>query len=241
MTGNTWTLAMTLVAMAPLHAGAFQESGEEPVLSRARLVLEAALRERYADVERFDLVLLEPSAARWKKKEVGVDEIVVPEDKLLGKRGSVLVRYREPNGARRESAVWWSIKAFRPVAVARRPIRAHESINESDFIVESHDIAGLVEVVRDIREVGANRRARRFIAAGAPLLKSDLDYAPEVTREQMVTVKVGTKMVLVETVGVAEEEGRTGEIIQIANPVSRMRYPARVTGIGEVSVGVLPK
>jgi flagella basal body P-ring formation protein FlgA len=234
-------IAVVLAAVLPLKASEARDFMDETVVDRARHALEAVLRERHAEIERFDLVLIEPDVARWQHRDATTVEIVVPDGASLGKRACVLVRHRRPDGIVQESAIWWSIRAFRPVAVSRRVIRVHEAVNQSDVVIQSRDVAGVPEVIGDIREIGPDRRARRFIPAGTALQQLDLDYVPEVSREQQVRVKVGAGQVLLETVGVAAQEGRTGEVILVTNPASRMRYPARVTGIGEVSVGGGPR
>ena len=232
-------MAIAMTAVVQLQVCSAREIAEEILVVRARTALEAALRERHADIERFDLILLEPSAA--KRDPAAPVEIVVPNVASLGKRACVLVRYRNADGSARQSALWWSISAFRPVAVTRRPIRAREVLRESDLTTQSRDVAGMSEPVGDFREIGPDRRARRFMLAGTALQQSDLDYAPEVAREQQVKVKVGAGQVLLETLGVASEEGRTGDIILVTNPASKLRYPARIIGSGEVMVGSAPR
>lgn len=177
------------------------------------------------------------TSALWQRSDAEATAIVVPAGQPLGRRASVIVRYRRSDGTERQSVTWWSVGAFRPVAVVRRFIRAREAVSEADVTVEIKDVAGRPDVIGDAGEIGPNRRARRFIPAGAALQRSDLDYMPEVSLDQQVNVTITAGLVSIETVAIAAKEGRTGDVIMVTNPASNLRYPARVTGMGAVSVG----
>jgi flagella basal body P-ring formation protein FlgA len=231
------SLLWIALAMTPVVACA----REETVLERAHDVLLAALQEKHADIDRFELTPLGPGLAKWQGMDARSVEFLALSEAAPGKRARTVVRYDHLDGSRREDAIWWSIRAMGPVLVTRRTIRANEAVTASDVALETADVAGLKGALREIRSGGPVLKARRHLAAGKALQISDLEAAPEVDRDQRIKVRVGAGPVLIETVGIAEEAGRLGEIIRVSNPASGMRYSARISAAGEVTVGGQPE
>jgi flagella basal body P-ring formation protein FlgA len=118
---------------------------------------------------------------------------------------------------------WWSLKAYAPVVVARRALRAGEAVRTADIALEERDIAGsggaLLDADPGLAE--ARWRATRFVQPGAALRRSDLEPAPEVLRGQQVRVSVVSGSFTIETTGVAREEGRLGAVIGVVRPARR--------------------
>jgi flagella basal body P-ring formation protein FlgA len=233
MTAKFAGIAGLVLALSPAWALASQES----VLDRAHEVLLAALKERQPGVERFELVPLGPGLAKWRSMDASTAEVSVGHDASSARRAKVAVRYARPDGSRREAPIWWSVRAFEPVLVARRLVRANETVTADDFVLQAVDVAGIRRTMRAFESDGPVRKARRFISAGAVLRETDLEPVPEVARDQQVKVRVGAGSVRIETVGIATEQGRLGQIIRVANPASRLRYSARISGEGEVTLG----
>jgi flagella basal body P-ring formation protein FlgA len=230
-------IAVIVFAVMSLRAEAMSGEANEPILDQARKVLEAKLQERYPAIVRFELRPIQPRARRWVPGDTRAVEVIVPDAKSLARRAVVLVRERLSDGRTADWPIWWSVRAERPVMVVRRAIRQNEPVREQDCFLQYRDVAGMPETIGGFQEIGTNRRARRHIPSGAPLRIGDLEFAPEVAREQSVKVMIGAGPVQIETVGVATKEGRSGEVIQVTNPTSGKRYSALVIGFGEVRVG----
>ncbi len=83
------------------------------------------------------------------------------------------------------------------------------------------------ECVSDISKI-AGMIARREIAAGAPICASMLEAPREVVRGDTVSVIAQAGAAVIETQGVAEQDGRRGDIITLRNPRSGKIFRGRV-------------
>jgi flagella basal body P-ring formation protein FlgA len=70
--------------------------------------------------------------------------------------------------------------------------------------------------------------ANNFIARGATIRSSDIITAPQVKRNELVTVLVQSNTISVTTKAVARADGRNGDRIMMQNPESRQTFFARV-------------
>jgi len=81
--------------------------------------------------------------------------------------------------------------------------------------------------------VGA--RIKRRVTAGRPVNPNNLCY---VCKGDNVTISAGNPSMRVKTSGVALEDGRMGETIQVKNRRSNKTIYARVAGTGQVEIGI---
>lgn len=187
--------------------------------------LVSALRARFPEVVRFEVTpLSRPRAAGT--------EVELPDELALDKRIQTHVAATAKDGTPRRSVQWWSLKAYAPVVVARRALRAGEAVRSADIALEERDIAGSGGVLLDADPglAEARWRATRFVQTGAALRRADLELAPEVLRGQQVRVSVVSGSFTIETTGVAREEGRLGAVIGVVRPGEAQPYFAEVTG-----------
>ena len=187
--------------------------------------LVSALRARFPEVVRFEATPLSHPRA-------GNAELELPDELALDRRIQTHVASTAKDGTPRRSVQWWSLKAYAPVVVARRALRAGEAVRPADIALEERDIAGsggaLLDADPGLAE--ARWRATRFVQPGAALRRSDLEPAPEVLRGQQVRVSVVSGSFTIETTGVAREEGRLGAVIGVVRPGEAQPYFAEVTG-----------
>lgn len=230
-----------IAGLAVALASATACAREPTALARAHDVLLVALKERQPAVDRFELMPLGSGQAKWLRMEGATAEFEVRNESSSARRARVVIRYDHLDGSRREESIWWSVRAMSQALVARRAIRANDRVTANDFVVETVDVAGMEGLLKAFEPGGPARQARRFIAAGKPVREMDLETPPDVDRDQMVKVRVGAGPVLIETTGIAIEQGHLGDIIRISNPASRMRYSARISAAGEVTVGSWPE
>ena len=187
--------------------------------------LESALRVRFPEVARFEVTPL----SRPRAAGAGLE---LPDELTLDKRIQTHVVTAAKDGTSRRTVQWWSLKAYAPVVVARRALRAGEAVRPADIALEERDIAGsggaLLDADPGLAE--ARWRATRFVQTGAALRRADLEPAPEVLRGQQVRVSVVSGSFTIETTGVAREEGRLGAVIGVVRPGEAQPYFAEVTG-----------
>lgn len=81
--------------------------------------------------------------------------------------------------------------------------------------------------------VGA--RIKRRVSAGRPVDPKNLCY---VCKGDRVTISAGTTNMLVKTSGIALEDGRMGETIQVKNKRSNKKIYARVASTGQVEISM---
>jgi len=187
--------------------------------------LVSALRARFPEVVRFEVTPLS------RPRGAGT-EVELPDELTLDKRIQTHVVIAARDGTPRRSVQWWSLKAYAPVVVARRALRAGEPVRPADIALEERDIAGSAGALLDADPglAEARWRATRFVQPGAALRRSDLEPAPEVLRGQQVRVSVVSGSFTIETTGVAREEGRLGAVIGVVRPGEAQPYFAEVTG-----------
>ncbi|HEY0502232.1 MAG TPA: flagellar basal body P-ring formation chaperone FlgA [Lysobacter sp.] len=82
----------------------------------------------------------------------------------------------------------------------------------------------------------SERRLRRAVRVGAPVLDEDLEPLPAVAAQQPIAVAVERGAVRIVTTGVALQDGVVGERIAVRAEQSRHAVQARVVAKGEVIV-----
>jgi flagella basal body P-ring formation protein FlgA len=86
----------------------------------------------------------------------------------------------------------------------------------------------------DIKDV-VGARIKRRVSAGRPVDPNNLCY---VCKGDSVTISAGTPNMRVKTSGVALEDGRMGETIQVKNRRSNKKIHARVASTGQVEISI---
>ncbi len=83
----------------------------------------------------------------------------------------------------------------------------------------------------------AGKLLRRPVAAGTAIRTAWLDAPKAVTRGETVTVEARAGGAVIQAPGQAQGSGAVGQTIQVLNPMSNKRFPARVEARGKVAVG----
>jgi flagella basal body P-ring formation protein FlgA len=86
----------------------------------------------------------------------------------------------------------------------------------------------------DIKDV-VGARIKRRVSAGRPVDPNNLCY---VCKGDRVTISAGTSTMQVKTSGLALEDGRMGETIQVKNRSSKKKIYARVVSTGQVKISI---
>lgn len=202
----------------------------------AREALERHVRGRYAGLTRVDAVpvaLTKPVTLPKGELSLTVRPL---RGETLSKRVCVWVDVRVNGVAATSLPIWFAVNAYRPAMVAVRSLARHDRLNGGDLRVEERDIAGLSAEAVAADTVVASWRARQPIMAGQVLLKSDVEPAPSVSRNQAIQVHVVSGGVVIETSGIAMQEGRVGDRVAVRNPDSQKEYLAKIISEGVVMV-----
>jgi flagella basal body P-ring formation protein FlgA len=122
--------------------------------------------------------------------------------------------------------------------VMRHAVRAGQTIDDGAVEqVELTDYPGWAAPLAD-KSLVLGRRARRAIAARAPLTAQLLRVRREVERGDSVTVTLPGEATLTAQ---AESPGRKGEMILLKNPLTGRRFSSKVTGVGQAVVAAETK
>jgi flagella basal body P-ring formation protein FlgA len=140
-------------------------------------------------------------------------------------------------GHNRRFTVWARVKVAISTTrvVATQDIKPGQPLDAAQFRVETQDAlpgAAFVTAIAD----AAGRIARRNIVAGTPIRPEWLEAPKEIQRGETVQVEVFQGGAHLRLEGVAQASGAVGDTIQIENPTSKRRFPARVSAKGKVVV-----
>jgi flagella basal body P-ring formation protein FlgA len=177
-----------------------------------------------------------------------LDDIAVPAGKVelrprlqersaITKRISVSMEIRVAGNSYRVLPLWFSVKAFQPVLVARSSKRAGDLLRREDFVSQPLDVAALASVPVAAREhLTGDLRLKFPLDAGDPLLRSQVEQRPLVVRHQAVAVKVSEGAIVVEATGVALADAHLGDLVKVENPASKQQFLATVVADGTVAI-----
>jgi flagellar basal body P-ring formation protein FlgA len=134
----------------------------------------------------------------------------------------------------RTMPVWFAVRAWRPVWVAREPVAAGQATSQGFFTVEQREITALPSPPWPAGQGLEGLRLRRAVDAGAVLTAAQVELLPAVARNQPVRVQVNAGLVALQAAGVALADARIGERVRVLNPASRETFAARVVADGLV-------
>lgn len=129
--------------------------------------------------------------------------------------------------------VWFSVHAWKRVPVALRELAAGSAVHPEDFEYSTCDIMQHTGVVD---RLPPKSRLRTALAAGMPIMAGAIEALPEISRNQEVAVRVEAGNIVIETAGVAQADGRTGDVVRVKNAGSSEIFLARVLEPGVVAV-----
>jgi flagella basal body P-ring formation protein FlgA len=120
------------------------------------------------------------------------------------------------------------VRVFEEVVVSSQALASQEIVKASDVRLERRDIAGLqARPFYRIDEV-IGQQVARAIPVNETLTQKKLERPTVMRRGSAVTLVYETGALRVETPGIAEENGKAGELIQVKNPSSGKLLRGRV-------------
>jgi flagella basal body P-ring formation protein FlgA len=208
-----------------------QDSGE--IARIAGDFLSAEVRSRHPDVTRVEVTPVGPAP----RVRVTGDGLLprLPGNQRLTRR--VCVRVDVMQGGRRVDSVpvWFALRTYRATLVALHPLRPKQPVLPGDVVQREHEVTLNDDALSEPAAV-AGTRVKRYLRAGAVLHANNLEAVPAVLPDQQVAVHMVSGSFDIETTGVAEQEGRLGEMILVRNPSSGTSYHATVTSRNRVEV-----
>lgn len=126
--------------------------------------------------------------------------------------------------------IWFAVKAYAPVRVAKRSMPPRQRITGDDFRIEERNVVDVQGVPVPTGELLASTWLKRGVRAGEVLIDAAMESAPLIERGDDVRVKVVVGSIQIETKGIALGNGRLGDTIKVENPGSREAFSGKVIG-----------
>jgi len=153
----------------------------------------------------------------------------VAQDAALASRMLVTVRVRCEDEREATVPVWFKVKAYAPVAVAARDLPRGGALTPDDLRVEQVDLARLRGDTVARETLPAGLRMVTPVRAGTPVLQAAVRTEPDVVAQQPVLIRATAGVVKIEMLGLALQNGRIGDRVQVLNLSSGDTLLARVT------------
>ena len=120
------------------------------------------------------------------------------------------------------------IDVVKEVVVATRTIQRHEIISEDDLSLEARDLSGIRSDVVFDPLLAVGMMAKNTIQFGKAIAFSNIQYPPDVTRGDLVTLEAKVGGVVVKTPGEILETGAVGDFVRVKNLSSGVIVRAKV-------------
>jgi flagella basal body P-ring formation protein FlgA len=212
-------LAVCLLALVVAATGAWATDSPEPA---ADTTLEAELRARRPDILRWE--------TRPVERSRHAAQTHAPAIVAVGRLG-VRTPVRFADGRVR----WYAVAGFRPVPVSAHAVEVGASLTAADALIAERDVIGPACEPVSIDD-GSRWRATRRLATGEALCANAVARAPDVERDQRVTLSTERGAIRVTRVLVAAGDARTGERVRLRDPATAQTVTAIVTGAATARV-----
>jgi flagella basal body P-ring formation protein FlgA len=216
--------------------GAGTELDLQPHVNRIRELILSQWHRSLQDIARFDIQPVQDLPAIVVPRGTVKVESRIAENAGLSKRLCAWLDVAVDGKHYQTIPVWFSVKAYKPVLVAKKTMTRHQNPRQDDFIVQVQDIAGIPGTFSEVSRQLTSAWLKRPLREGEVLTAADLEEMPLVRRGENVRVTLAEGPVQIETEGVAQVHGRMGDIVRVQNLQTSGIYTARVTGVGAVTV-----
>jgi flagella basal body P-ring formation protein FlgA len=191
--------------------------------------------------------------APWGADDMDITEIsyagdiIIPAGSLevdIRPRGSGSYLGRTPfvvdlivNGqVERQLVMQVKIAVYREAVIAVKAVRARSIINRTDLEIRRVDIASVSGNTFSIVDDVAGMSTTTYLQPGQIITSKDVTPPIIIKRGQAVSLEAVRPGFTIRTTGVAQKDGRKGEIIPVLNPSSRKIVKAKVVSEGRAEV-----
>jgi len=152
-------------------------------------------------------------------------------------RGAFQLPLEVTNSAGKKDIYWVTGKALlnRRVLVTKRNLLFGEKIQKDDVELQNRDVTYSTDTVTQPGEV-VGAIANTVIPANTLLTRSKFQRPPALKRGQDVTVRMGDSGWNVSIKGVAEQNGKLGDMVKVLNPLTKKVVVGTVVADGVVEV-----
>jgi flagella basal body P-ring formation protein FlgA len=129
------------------------------------------------------------------------------------------------------------LSLFREVVVANHPLPRHAVVRVADVRLERRDISVLSHKPLNDLTLVVGRRTTRMLAYGDVVASDAVELPPLIRKGDVVTLMVESPGLLITAKGVAQEEGRAGQLVRVKNAASGREILGTVESEKTVRVG----
>lgn len=130
--------------------------------------------------------------------------------------------------------IWFSVKAYQKVLVARQNIKAHTASTADDFVLKTRNITGLKS--SPIGHLAKNIWLNKSINKHQILTTENLSPMPKVLKGQSVQIKIISEGISISTEAIAQQDGYVGQAVLMKNKSSNKPFNAIVTAANQAEV-----
>ncbi len=202
------------------------------ILIVAKAHLQAALKRDHGSIE-----ISPVEGVRPIMLPQGVEMRPRPIIETVSRRTPVWIDFYVDEHVYSSLPVWFAVKAWKDVPVARSDLPAGAELRSEDFAVEKRDIALSPKILGYITD-GSGLRLRTAISRGSPVPVAAVEASHAINRNDQIAVRITTGNIVIETTGIAEASGRIGELIKVKNHSSSKVFLAKVLKPGVVTMNM---
>lgn len=172
--------------------------------------------------------------SRIKDREYALDAFSTDNKQTFPTPKRVCVWLVHKNHKTPRIAVWFRVRAYAPVWVAKRDLRANTILHPDALIKTERNIAGLR--APPAQSVPNAHWLKSPLARKAILLESQLKAAPLVTHGQRLNVFTHHHGITVVMKAIALSDGYLGDTIAVKNPMNQKPFSATIKGFQQAEI-----
>jgi flagella basal body P-ring formation protein FlgA len=161
-------------------------------------------------------------------------EVIPSDPQILGSRRFTLI-FRVDGRVVENRAIRGELEAIAPVAIAAIDLRRGAVLASRDVQLASFDLAQLRNPCLNLNEL-IGKRIKRSVKLGEPIARDIVEFPPMVKRGEVVTISARSGGLHITATGVAQRNGKEGELIKVRNTSSGRDILCKVSAQGEVEV-----
>lgn len=138
------------------------------------------------------------------------------------------------NYNKRSIPIWFTVKAYKKVLVAKHKIKHHTALHADDFIIKERNIAGLKAL--PYSQLPSAMWLQKTINADQILTAKQLIATPAVTKGQKIQIKVVNRGISLTTEAIAQHDGYIGQTVRMKNVQTNKFFRAVVTSSNQAEI-----
>ncbi len=225
----------------------FKFSGADVVnVKRDSLVITSGRIQRDIDAFLVNVQQRTPQTKFQFTPQGNIKEITVPAGRLqvevipaipgvIGSRRFTLI-YSVDGRTVRNQSVSGKLEVLASVVVAQRSLKRGSLIDDADVRLVTVDIGKIKQPFFDLEDV-VGKKVIRSIRSGRIVEEQNLDFPPLVKKGAFVKLIARRGHMVLTATGIAKEDGKMDELIQVRNTASQKDVLAKVVGQDKVEVG----